>query len=128
MPGRTLVNVPVDSDGLVRAIAVPAARRQVTPSMAAVLAGRFDGSAEHFLIDFALRARACRSFPTSMCCAANLNIGRSEGQEGHRRGTALELGDRFGTPNGAVISGPVLQAIAAESILQVRDLRLTSAG
>jgi len=31
-------------------------------------------------------------------------------------GTALELGDRFSTPNGGVVSGPLLQALAAESI------------
>ena len=41
-------------------------------------------------------------------------------------GTALELGDRFSVPNGAVLSGPVLQALAAELILQNRTLRWTS--
>ena len=40
--------------------------------------------------------------------------------------TALELGDRFNVPNGAVISGPVLQILAAESILQGRALRTSS--
>jgi hypothetical protein len=37
-----------------------------------------------------------------------------------------ELGDRFSTPNGGVVSGPVLQALAAESILQDRTLSRTS--
>ena len=41
-------------------------------------------------------------------------------------GTALELGDRFSIPNGGVVSGPVLQTLAAESILQNRTLRFTS--
>jgi diguanylate cyclase (GGDEF)-like protein/PAS domain S-box-containing protein len=41
-------------------------------------------------------------------------------------GTALELGDRFSIPNGGVVSGPVLQALAAESILQNRTLSCTS--
>ena len=41
-------------------------------------------------------------------------------------GTALELGDRFSIPNGDVVSGPMLQTLAAESILQGRTLRWTS--
>ena len=40
--------------------------------------------------------------------------------------TAIELGDRFSVPNGRVISGPVLQILAAELILQSRTLRWTS--
>ena len=41
-------------------------------------------------------------------------------------GTALELGDRFNLPTGQIVSGPLLQALAAESILQGRTLRPTS--
>jgi len=41
-------------------------------------------------------------------------------------GTALELGDRFSVPNGGIVAGPVLQAVAAESILQNRVLHWTS--
>ena len=41
-------------------------------------------------------------------------------------GTALELGDRFSVPNGGIVAGPVLQALAAESILQNRVLHWTS--
>jgi diguanylate cyclase (GGDEF)-like protein/PAS domain S-box-containing protein len=40
--------------------------------------------------------------------------------------TALELGDRFSVPNGRVVSGPILQALAVESILQNRALRASS--
>ena len=41
-------------------------------------------------------------------------------------GTALELGDRFSVPNGVIVSGPVLQTLAAESMLQNRTLHWTS--
>ena len=41
-------------------------------------------------------------------------------------GTAIELGDHFSVPNGRVIAGPLLQTLAAESILQGRTLRWTS--
>ena len=41
-------------------------------------------------------------------------------------GTALELGDRFSIPNGRIVSGALVQALAAETILQDRLLRSTS--
>jgi diguanylate cyclase (GGDEF)-like protein/PAS domain S-box-containing protein len=41
-------------------------------------------------------------------------------------GTAVELGDRFNLPNGRVVSGVMLQALAGESILQGRALHSTS--
>src|SRR6202012_1003237 len=41
-------------------------------------------------------------------------------------GTALELCDRFSVPNGQILSGPVLQSLAVESILQNRTLHWTS--
>jgi diguanylate cyclase (GGDEF)-like protein/PAS domain S-box-containing protein len=42
-------------------------------------------------------------------------------------GTAIELGDRFTVPHGRIISGPILQVLAAESVLQGRELQRTSA-
>ena len=42
-------------------------------------------------------------------------------------GTALELGDRFSIPNGGIVSGPVLQALASELIIRGRALHWTSA-
>ncbi|MEN3375549.1 MAG: hypothetical protein V7604_904, partial [Hyphomicrobiales bacterium] len=124
----SLVNVPIDSDGLVRRY--PRAGLLdglVTPSMAAVLAGRFDGGTEHFLIDFGIRRASLPVIPYIDALRGEPDVlARLKDKTVIVGGTALELGDRFGTPNGAVISGPVLQAIAAESILQQRDLRLTS--
>ena len=52
-----LVNVPVDSDGLVRRY--PCGEKldgEFTPSMGAVLAGRLDSAGAPFLIDFGIRA------------------------------------------------------------------------
>jgi diguanylate cyclase (GGDEF)-like protein/PAS domain S-box-containing protein len=124
----SLVNVPVDPDGLVRRY--PHAGLldgQVTPSMAAVLAGRFDGSTEQFLIDFGIQRATLPVISYIDVLRGEPNaLARLKDKKVIVGGTALELGDRFGTPNGAVISGPVLQALAAESILQQRDLRLTS--
>ena len=53
-------------------------------------------------------------------------LNRLKGKKVIIGGTALELGDRFSVPNGGVVSGPILQTLAAESILQNRTLRWTS--
>ena len=62
-----------------------------------------------------------------MCCAA---IPRPSQELKDKKviigATAIELGDRFNVPNGRVISGPQLQMLAAESILQDRVLRTAS--
>ena len=42
-------------------------------------------------------------------------------------GTAIELGDRFYVPNGRIVSGVMLQVLAAETILQDRALHPSSA-
>ena len=42
-------------------------------------------------------------------------------------GTAIELGDRFYVPNGRIVSGVLLQVLAAETILQDRALHPSSA-
>ncbi len=54
-------------------------------------------------------------------------LNRLKGKKVIIGGTALELGDRFSVPNGGIVAGPVLQAVAAESILQNRVLHWTSA-
>src|SRR4029450_13077293 len=53
-------------------------------------------------------------------------IDQLKGKKALVGGTAIELGDRFNTPNGRVISGALLHALAAESMLQDRILRSPS--
>jgi diguanylate cyclase (GGDEF)-like protein/PAS domain S-box-containing protein len=123
-----LVNVPVDSDGRVRRY--PRAETlggELMPAMATILAGRPDSAAGEFLIDFGIRRDS-----VPVVSFVDVLRGKPQALAGVRDkrvivgATALELGDRFAVPNGALIPGPLLQAIAAESILQQRDLHLTS--
>jgi diguanylate cyclase (GGDEF)-like protein/PAS domain S-box-containing protein len=124
-----VVNVAVEPDGLVRRYTFgQKLDTEFLPSMGAVLAGRFDARSPSFLIDFSIRPATIPkvSFIDVLHGdAATLN--RLKGKKVIVGGTALELGDRFSTPNGGIISGPVLQALAAESILQGRVLHWTSA-
>ena len=97
------------------------------PSMAVVLAGQDANRRPPFLIDFGIRAGSIPSvsyFDVLRGDAATLDKLRDK--KVIIGATALELGDRFSVPNGKIVSGPVLQALAAESILQNRMLRWTS--
>jgi diguanylate cyclase (GGDEF)-like protein/PAS domain S-box-containing protein len=123
-----VVNVAVEPDGLVRRY--PLGERLETeflPSMGALLAGQYTERGAPFLIDFGINAAtiprvsyvdALRGDPAALEKLRDKRIVVG--------GTAIELGDRFSVPNGNVVSGPVLQALAAESILQNRALRGTS--
>ncbi|WP_291865729.1 EAL domain-containing protein [Bradyrhizobium sp.] len=123
-----LVNVAVERDGLVRRY--PFGDRldgEFHPSMGAVLAGQHAAKGVPFLIDFSIR-------PASIPMVSYVDVLRSDetaldmlrGKKVIIGGTALELGDRFSVPNGGVVAGPILQTLAAESMLQNRTLRWTS--
>lgn len=123
-----VVNVPVESDGLVRRYPVGEKLGDAQmPSMAVVLAGQDANRRPPFLIDFGIRA-------TSIPIVSYVDVLRGDTAVLDKLrdkkiivgATALELGDRFSVPNGKIVSGPVLQALAAESILQGRMLRWTS--
>ena len=123
-----IVNVAVEPDGLVRRY--PFGQNldgQYLPSMGAVLAGQFDSVRPQFLIDYSIRSASVPKvsfIDVLRGDAATLNS--LKGKKVIVGGTAMELGDRFSIPNGGIVSGPVLQALAAESIIQNRALRWTS--
>ena len=123
-----LVNVEIEPDGLVRRYPFgEVCSGRFEPAMAAMLAGQYEQALPPFLIDFGIRE-------TSIPVVSYVDV--LNGEPGILRllkdrkiivgGTALELGDRFSVPNGRVVSGPMLQALAAESILQNRALRTNS--
>ena len=123
-----VVNVAVEPDGLVRHY--PYGENlggQFLPSMGAMLAGQYAAKREPFLIDFSIRTASIPKVSyIDVLRGDEATLARLRGKKVIIGGTALELGDRFSIPNGEVVSGPVLQALAAESILQDRTLRRTS--
>jgi len=122
------VNVRADAGGLVRRYSTDdrLGKNQV-PSIAELLSGREFLKSDTFLIDFGIR-------PQSIPVVSYVDVLNAKPealqQVAHKRiivgGTALELGDRFTIPVHGIIAGPLLQAIAAESLLQGRDLHLSS--
>ena len=123
-----LVNVEVESDGLVRRY--PFGEKldgKFVPSMATVLAGQYDEKRTPFLIDFSIRTAGISKVSfVDVLHGDPATLQKLQGKKIVVGGTALELGDRFSVPNGAILSGPVLQTLAAESLLQDRALQWTS--
>ncbi|MET3334695.1 MULTISPECIES: EAL domain-containing protein [Bradyrhizobium] len=123
-----VVNVAVEPDGLVRRY--PFGEKlgdALMPSMAVVLAGQDANRRPPFLIDFSLRATSIPSVSYVDALRGDAAaLDKVRGKKIIVGATALELGDRFSVPNGRIVSGPVLQALAAESILQGRMLHWTS--
>ncbi|WFU19463.1 EAL domain-containing protein [Bradyrhizobium sp. CB3481] len=123
-----LVNVEVGPDGLVRRY--PFGEKidgKFVPSMAAVLAGQYTEKRAPILIDFSIRTTAIPKLAyADVLRGDEATLRKLTGKKVVVGGTALELGDRFSVPNGVILSGPVLQALAAESLLQNRALQWTS--
>jgi len=123
-----VVNVTVEPDGLVRRY--PYGEKfdgQFLPSMGAVLAEQYAEKRTPFLIDFSIRAGSIpRVSYVEVLRGDGATLEKLRNKKVIVGGTALELGDRFSIPNGGVVSGPLLQTLAAESILQGRTLRFTS--
>ena len=123
-----LVNVEVGPDGLVRRY--PFGEKldgTFVPSMAAVLAEQYLENRTPFLIDYSIRAaRIPKVSFVDVLRGDEATLRQLNGKKVIVGGTALELGDRFSVPNGEILSGPVMQALAAESLLQNRALQWTS--
>ncbi|MEH2502611.1 diguanylate cyclase (GGDEF)-like protein/PAS domain S-box-containing protein [Bradyrhizobium sp. AZCC 1578] len=123
-----IVNVEVGPDGLVRRY--PFGEKldgKFVPSMAAVLAGQYAEKRTPFLIDFGIRTAGITKVSFADVLSGDpATLQKLRGKKVVIGGTALELGDRFSVPNGVILSGPVLQTLAAESLLQNRALQWTS--
>jgi diguanylate cyclase (GGDEF)-like protein/PAS domain S-box-containing protein len=123
-----VVNVAVEPDGRVRRYQFGEnVDGEFMPSMGAVLAEQYAPKRGRFLIDFSIRAA---SIPTvsyvDVLRGETATLEKLRNKKVIIGGTALELGDRFSVPNGGIVSGPALQTLAAESILQNRTLHWTS--
>ena len=123
-----VVNVEVGPDGLVRRY--PFGEKldgEFVPSMAAVLSGQYAEKRAPFLIDFSIRTAGIPKVSfVDVLRGDEATLQKLRGKKVIVGGTALELGDRFSVPNGVILSGPVLQTLAAESLLQNRALQWTS--
>jgi diguanylate cyclase (GGDEF)-like protein/PAS domain S-box-containing protein len=119
-----LVNVTVDPSGVVRRYSLgETLEGEFLPSIGSLLAGSRQVHDGPLLIDFSIRADSIAMISYADVLRGDpAAIGQLKGKKALIGGTAIELGDRFNTPNGQVVSGALLHALAAESILQGRVL------
>ncbi len=120
------VNVKPEIDGRIRHYRFgEQIGREFLPSMGALLAGKFLPERGQFAIDFGIDPNSIPQF--SVADVLSGRVGKSElsGKSVIIGGTAAELGDRFVVPTYGIIAGPVLQALASESISQNRTLSTT---
>ncbi|KRE11600.1 hypothetical protein ASE66_24025 [Bosea sp. Root483D1] len=121
-----VVNVLPETDGLVRRYGLGARIGEFVPSFGALLVGRHDEQSPPFRIDFSIRTDTVPTVSyTAVLDGEPQALARLKGRKVIVAGTAVELGDRFNVPNGRVIPGSMLQLLAAESLLQGRDLQST---
>ncbi|MGB9395135.1 MAG: CHASE2 domain-containing protein, partial [Pseudolabrys sp.] len=123
-----IVNVSADSDGVVRRYPFgEMVEGKFLPSMASVLAGRYGNGRRPLWIDFSIEPASVPTISYKDVLSGDPAVlARLRDKKVLVGGTALELGDRFSIPNGHIVSGALVQALAAETILQDRLLRSTS--
>ncbi|NPV20977.1 EAL domain-containing protein [Bradyrhizobium aeschynomenes] len=123
-----LVNIEVARDGRVRSYAFgDRDDKTFLQSMGAFLAGSNATTDMSFLVDYGID-------PSSLPKVSYVDILRGDATALAKLkdkrvivgATAIELGDYYSVPNGRVLPGVVLQALAAESIIQHRTLLSTS--
>jgi diguanylate cyclase (GGDEF)-like protein/PAS domain S-box-containing protein len=123
-----IVNVAVEPDGLVRRYSFgELLDGKFLPSVGALMAGKYVSNEGPLRIDFSIRSESLPTVSFVDVLRGNpAALQKLKGKKVIIGATAIELGDRFSVPNGRVISGPQLQMLAAESILQGRVLRTAS--
>ena len=128
------VNVAAGADGLVRRYSYgEVLDGAFFPSVAALLAGQYKPDTQSFVLDFGIRRETVPQFSYIDVLFGRVGAAELKGRKVIVGGTAVELGDRFNVPNYGIMSGPMLQALATESLLQGRALQtsadaLTAAG
>ncbi len=123
-----IVNVAMEPNGLVRRYSYgDTLDGTFLPSVGAILGGKYETKGAPFQIDFSIDANSLPEVSyVDVLRGAPAALKMLKGNKAIIGATAIELGDRFNVPNGGVIPGPILQMLAAESILQGRMLHRSS--
>ncbi|MFL6784241.1 MAG: putative bifunctional diguanylate cyclase/phosphodiesterase [Sphingomicrobium sp.] len=120
------VNIFPDRDGMVRDY--PAAtfiNGQIQPSIAALTAEKSGLGDQRFQPDWSIDARRIPRFSFVDVMRGRVPLEKLHGKRVLIGASAIELGDRYPVPRYGVVPGVVIQAMAAESLLQDRSIERT---
>ena len=120
------VNIFPDSDGVVRDY--PAATRiagAIQPSIATLVAENDALGDRSFQPDWAIETVSIPRFSFADVMKGRVPAEKLAGKRMLIGATAIELGDRYAVPRYGAIPGVVIQALAAESLLQNRAVERT---
>ena len=118
------VNVRLDPDGRIRRFdRGDTFGSEVVPSLAGLLgAGGDDPTGAPFGIDYGIAANRFDHVSVDDLLNHRVEPGRLSGKKVIVGGTAIELRDYFAVPRFGMLPGPLVQALAADSLLQNRAL------
>ena len=122
------VNVYADADGRIRMLPVgDTIDGEFRPSIAALYGGLPDGAGTAaFIVDFSIDPATVPRLSFIDVVNGRIAAGAVAGKKVLIGAAAAELRDHFAVPAHGIMSGPMLQIIGAESILQGRALSRTS--
>src|SRR5512134_58972 len=116
------LNVRPDPDGTIRMMQVADSwPDDFVPTLATMLSGTSRGATDSYNIDFGIRAQSIPQLSYADILRGNFDRSRIAGKKVIVGATASELGDSKPVPVRQDMPGPLIQAIAAESLLQQRD-------
>ncbi|MEO1397282.1 MAG: EAL domain-containing protein [Pseudomonadota bacterium] len=120
------VNVLADSDGRVRSMPVTQSDGQnVLPSLVSLLAGGIDLQRQSILIDYSIKPTSLPIYSIKALLEGRIAPQKLAGKRVIIGAMAVELRDSFSVPVHGVLPGSIVQAMAADGLVQRRILTKT---
>lgn len=117
------VNTMPEDDGLIRRHAMSNYWQEgFMPTMPAILAGRTQALFDIFHIDYGIRPESLPHISYVDVFSGQFDAATIRGRNVIIGSTAVELGDQFAVPVYKALPGPVVQALAYETVVQDRAL------
>jgi EAL domain-containing protein (putative c-di-GMP-specific phosphodiesterase class I)/CHASE2 domain-containing sensor protein len=118
------VNVLLDEQGLARSVVTgTVAGDRIIPALAIVLSGQTVSQGSSISIDYGIDANAIPRFSFSDVLNGRIDATALRGRDVIIGASAVELRDLFQTPRFGILPGPVVQAMATETLRLGRSLR-----
>ena len=115
------VNVATDRDGRVRRYPYgQIIAGEEVPSVASMLSGTFGAAETDFAVNFAITPSSVPSYPVIDLLGGEVTSTMIEGRSVVVGAHALELRDNLPVPVHGIVPGPLLQILAAETLIQRR--------